>query len=74
MLSFAVLLFLVLLGVLFILDFGTDLKPGVMTKIKTLLAHFQVGVITSPISHILTIVERACRWLTGYTCITIQEL
>ena len=43
MLSFAILLFLVLIVVLFVLDFGTDLKPGVMTKIKTLLAHFQVG-------------------------------
>ena len=43
MLSFAILLFIALIMVLFVLDFGTDLKPGVMTKIKTLLAHFQVS-------------------------------
>ena len=45
MLAAAILLFVVLLGVLFLLDFGTDLKPGVMTKVKTLLMHFQVDLI-----------------------------
>ena len=44
MLTFAILLILALIVVLFVLDFGTDLKPGVMTKIKTLLAHFQVKI------------------------------
>ena len=52
MLSFAILLFLALIVVLFVLDFGTDLKPGVMTKIKTLLAHFQVGLHTDVIAKI----------------------
>ena len=43
MLAFAVILFIALLVVLFVFDFGTDLKPGVMIKVKTLLTHFQVG-------------------------------
>jgi hypothetical protein len=42
MLTFAIVMILALIFVLFVLDFGTDLKPGVMTKIKTLLTHFQV--------------------------------
>lgn len=42
MLAFAIILLIALIVVLFIFDFGTDLKPGVMSKIKTLLAHFQV--------------------------------
>lgn len=52
MLSFAILLFLVLIVVLFVLDFGTDLKPGVMTKIKTLLAHFQVSFPKTFLAHL----------------------
>jgi len=43
MLTFAIILILALIFVLFVLDFGTDLKPGVMTKIKILLTHFQVS-------------------------------
>lgn len=48
MLAFAVLAFLALLVVLFVLDFGVDLKPGVLTKIKTLLTHFQVTLLVLP--------------------------
>ena len=47
MLAFVVLLFTALLVVLFVFDFGTDLKPGVMIKVKTLLTHFQVGCLCS---------------------------
>ena len=47
MLAFAVILFIALLVVLFVFDFGTDLKPGVMIKVKTLLTHFQVGWLCS---------------------------
>lgn len=43
MLSAAVILFVALLVFLFLFDFGNDLKPGVMTKVKTLLTHFQVS-------------------------------
>lgn len=43
MLAAAILLFLALLIFLFLFDFGADLKPGVMTKVKTLLSHFQVS-------------------------------
>lgn len=42
MLSLAILLFMALIVVLFVFDFGTDLKPGIMTRVKILLAHFQV--------------------------------
>ena len=42
MLAAAIFLFLALLIFLFCFDFGGDLKPGVMTKVKTLLSHFQV--------------------------------
>lgn len=60
MLAAAILLFIALLCVLFILDFGTDLKPGVMTKIKTLLTHFQVCAIACVLQRIEHMEECLC--------------